>query len=237
MPEVRGMRAVVQFLRQSAEPCAAQPTRPFMALLMEHRAVGAHARLPRCSAQRPSVLLTQDQGNQSVDLSRFPLLQPLFQLRVSVDTFRDFSEEQAASVAAKQGPGLSRLSAQAAAYRETTQRVSAIAEARRSSESNCLSRSVRTVFGMGHFGSGLSSKGSPGGHELHPDAQAAGGPERCPQHEVPEVVYCCCRNCTGCIAATVWRHRSRRPHGQDDAAARCFRRAIVTHHTFVPCAA
>ena len=113
-------------------------------------------RLPCCSAQRPGVLLTQDQGNQSVDLSRSPLLKPLFELRVSVDTFRDFSEEQAASVAAKQGPGLSRLSAQAAAYRETTQRVSAIAEVRRSSESNCLSRSVRTVFR-----SGLSSKGSP----------------------------------------------------------------------------
>ena len=28
-------------------------------------------RLPRCSAQRPGVLLTQDQANQSVDLSRF----------------------------------------------------------------------------------------------------------------------------------------------------------------------
>ena len=63
--------------------------------------------------------------------------------------------------------------------------------------------------------------------ELRPDAQAADGPERCLQHEVPEVVYCCCRNCIGCIAATVWRHRPRRPHGQDDAAARCFRGASL----------
>ena len=38
--------------------------------------------------------------------SRFPQQKPLFQLGVSVDTFRDFSEEQAASVAAKQDPGL-----------------------------------------------------------------------------------------------------------------------------------
>ena len=29
----------------------------------------------------------------------------------------------------------------------------------------------------------------------------------CPQHEVPEVVYCCCKNCTGCVASIVWRHR------------------------------
>ena len=28
-PELRGIRAVVQFLRQSAEPCAAPPTSPF----------------------------------------------------------------------------------------------------------------------------------------------------------------------------------------------------------------
>ena len=39
MPELRGMRAVVQFLQQSAEPCAAPPTNPFMALLMDPRAV------------------------------------------------------------------------------------------------------------------------------------------------------------------------------------------------------
>ena len=63
-------------------------------------------RLSRCSAGRPRILLTQDLANQSIDLSRFPQLKPLFQLGVSVDTFRVFSEEQAASVAAEQGPGL-----------------------------------------------------------------------------------------------------------------------------------
>ena len=46
----RGMRAVFQFLRQSAEPCAAPPTSPFMALLMHPGAVKAHARFPRCSS-------------------------------------------------------------------------------------------------------------------------------------------------------------------------------------------
>ena len=44
------MRAVVQFLRQSAEPCAAPPTSPFMALLVDPWAVKAHARFPRCSS-------------------------------------------------------------------------------------------------------------------------------------------------------------------------------------------
>ena len=83
MPELCGMRAVVQFLRQSAEPCVAPPTSPFMALLMEPRAVKAHARFPRCSSvcgcvfpvvlrSGPGVLLTQDQANQDTDLSRFP---------------------------------------------------------------------------------------------------------------------------------------------------------------------
>ena len=48
MSELRGMRAVVQFLRQSAEPCAAPPTSPFTALLVEARAIKAEARFPRC---------------------------------------------------------------------------------------------------------------------------------------------------------------------------------------------
>ena len=43
MPELRGMRAVVQFLRQSAEPGKAPPTNPFTALLMDPRAVEARA--------------------------------------------------------------------------------------------------------------------------------------------------------------------------------------------------
>ena len=54
-PELRGMRAVVHFLRQSAEPCTAPPTNPFMALLKEPRAVKAHARFPRCSSVRGCV--------------------------------------------------------------------------------------------------------------------------------------------------------------------------------------
>ena len=56
----------------------------------------------------------------------------------------------------------SNLSAQVVPYRETTHRGSAIAEARRSSASSCLSRSVRSRSRMGQFGSGLSSRGSPG---------------------------------------------------------------------------
>ena len=110
------MRAVVQFLRQSAEPCAAADqslhgfadgasgcwgTRSPPTLFVCRR-----LRLPCCSAQRPEVLLIQDEANQSVDLSRFPQLKPLFQFGVPVDTCRDFSEEQAASVAVKEGPEL-----------------------------------------------------------------------------------------------------------------------------------
>ena len=99
MPELRGMRAVVQFPRQSAEPCAPPPTSPFMALLVEPRAIKAQARFPRCSsvcgchrsccsARRPRALLTQDFGDQIGDLPRFPQVKSLFQLGVPVDTQR-----------------------------------------------------------------------------------------------------------------------------------------------------
>ena len=73
MPELRGMRAVVQFLRQSAEPCTAPPTSLFMALLMDFWAVTAlfvflRLRLSCSSAKRPRILLTQDLANQNADL-------------------------------------------------------------------------------------------------------------------------------------------------------------------------
>ena len=51
MPELRGIRAVVQFFRQSAEPCAAPATSSFTAFLMDPRAVKAQARFPRCSSE------------------------------------------------------------------------------------------------------------------------------------------------------------------------------------------
>ena len=57
MPEHRGNRAVVQFLRRSAEPCAAPPTRPFMALLMDLWTVKAQARFPHCSSVCDCVVL------------------------------------------------------------------------------------------------------------------------------------------------------------------------------------
>ena len=41
-------QAVVQFFRQSAEPCADPPTSPFAALLMDPLAVRAQAHLPPC---------------------------------------------------------------------------------------------------------------------------------------------------------------------------------------------
>ena len=42
--------AVVQCLRHSAEPVAAPPTSPFMALLIDPLAVRAQALFPRCSS-------------------------------------------------------------------------------------------------------------------------------------------------------------------------------------------
>ena len=112
MPKLRGKRAAVRLLRQSA--AADQSLHGFADGASGCQGTGSpptlfvclRLRPPCCSAQRPRVLLTQDQANQSVDLSRFQSLKPLFQLGVSVDTFRDFSEEQAASEAAKQSPGL-----------------------------------------------------------------------------------------------------------------------------------
>ena len=53
--------------------------------------------------------------------------------------------------------------AQAVAYRKTTRCGSCTAEARRSSVSRNLSRSVRATSRMGQFESGLSSRRSPGG--------------------------------------------------------------------------
>ena len=50
MPELREIRPPVQFFRHSAEPSAAPPASPFMALLVDPLAVKAHARFPRCSS-------------------------------------------------------------------------------------------------------------------------------------------------------------------------------------------
>ena len=90
-----------------------------------------------------SFLLSEDLGNQNSDVSQFPQVESLFQVGVPVGTFRDFSKEQATAAAADQSPRLvvplmvpSRLSVQDVAYRETTHRGSAIAEARRSSKTS-----------------------------------------------------------------------------------------------------
>ena len=58
------------------------------------------------SSKRTRVLLPRYLGDQVTDLPRFPQVESLFQLGVPVDTFRDFSKEQATTVAAQQSPGL-----------------------------------------------------------------------------------------------------------------------------------
>ena len=103
MPELCGMRAVVQFLRQSAEPCAAPSTSHGFAdgssgcqgtgsFPVQFIRLWLHPSC--CSVRRPRILLTWDLANQIADLSRLPQLEPLFQLGVPVDTFRVLSQEQ-----------------------------------------------------------------------------------------------------------------------------------------------
>ena len=77
-PELCGIRAVVQFFRQSAERCAAPPTSPFMGLLIDPLAVKAQARLPRrklvCHAVRQVVavlLVFSCEANQSVAAPKY----------------------------------------------------------------------------------------------------------------------------------------------------------------------
>ena len=64
MPELRGMRAVVQFLWQPAEPCAAPPTSPFMDLLIDSQGTGS---LPALfvSAAASSLLFSEAAQNSA----------------------------------------------------------------------------------------------------------------------------------------------------------------------------
>ena len=116
MLELRAMRAALQFLRQSAEPCGAtdQSLHGFADGSSSCQGTGSLPALfvclwlhpSCCSAKRPRALLTQDFGDQIADLPRFPQVKSLSQLGVPVDTFRDFSKEQATTEAAEQCPGL-----------------------------------------------------------------------------------------------------------------------------------
>ena len=64
---------------------------------------------------------------------------------------------------------------------------------------------------MGQFGSGLSSRWSPGGTgcELHSDVPAAVCPEKYSRHEVHGVVYSCRKSRTGCIVVISQCHTRR----------------------------
>ena len=93
----------------------------------------------------------------------------LFQVGVSVDTLRDFSEEQAASVAAKQGPGLMTahgfLEALPEPWRIERPHNLGVPSPGPSGARRAVAcfDQVRTMFRTGQFGNGLSSKDSPGG--------------------------------------------------------------------------
>ena len=170
MPQLRGIIAVVQFLRQSAEPCAAPPTSPFMALLTEPRAVQHKlvSRAVHLSVAAPFLLFCEAPqsccsalGPWRSDVSHFPQVKSLFQLQVPVDTFRNFSKEQATTAAAEQSPGLATTHDSFETFRPSsgTTRDPAPREARRSSVSRYLSRSVRATSRMGQFESGRFSCG------------------------------------------------------------------------------
>ena len=98
MPELRGMRAVVQFPRHPADQslhgfadgtsgCHGTCSLPALFVCLR-------LRLPCYSARRPRALPTRNFGDQITDLSRFPQVASLFQLGVPVDTFRNLSQEQ-----------------------------------------------------------------------------------------------------------------------------------------------
>ena len=55
MPELHGMRAAVQFLRHSTEPCAAPPTRPFMAVLRGGLGLSRHKLASRAWKKKPTL--------------------------------------------------------------------------------------------------------------------------------------------------------------------------------------
>ena len=127
----------------AAEPAAAPPTNHFMVSLIDPLAVRARAFSSLCFGLRlplplrellPGVLQSQNPSTQIVHVSSFPHLQAS-QFCMSVTTLGDFFQQYSAPIPAKDCPGLmtsahSRHSEQAVAYRDTTHRGLAIAEAR-----------------------------------------------------------------------------------------------------------
>ena len=161
------------------------------------------------SSLRPGVLLSQDQINQSGALSRFPWLKPLFQFGVSVDTFRDFSE-QAAPVTAKQGRGLvtahgsfEALCRGRGAARDHASRECHCGGAAKLREQLLVSVCQNDVpkravqrFTWRHWLRALKQLLIHGrtSYILTPRLPAV--LKGVPNTKFPEVVYCCCRDCT-----------------------------------------
>ena len=163
---------MVQIFRQSAEPCAVPSTSPFMALLMEPLAVEAQALLSRCSTACGCTVLVLLRRGPECFCSR--IIPP-----VSQSCTRCFNSASLSvplgisannkSISAQDGP---RLVAADGSFKALCLRGGvpgdraarkAIAQALRRSASRCLSCSVTTMSRIEQFGSGLSSKGSPGG--------------------------------------------------------------------------
>ena len=101
----------VQFFRQSAEPSAAPPTSPFMALLMHPLAVKAQARLSALfislrlhdsfsATERPDCCWPNTLPISSLISHVSQSCSRKFQFRVSVRAFWHFSQQQAATTTA-----------------------------------------------------------------------------------------------------------------------------------------
>ena len=88
---------VSRALRGAAQPRAVRAHALFVCLLLYPSC---------CPARRPRALLTENFGDWIADVSRFPQAKSKFLFRVPVDIFRDFSKEQATTVATEQSPGL-----------------------------------------------------------------------------------------------------------------------------------
>ena len=108
-PELRGIRGVVQFFRQSAGPCAGmaygspgrQGAGSFPTLF-----ISLWLHYSFSPAKRSRVLLPQQSSNKLTDLARLPKLKPKFQFSVSVRTFRHLSQHYSAAISAEDCPAL-----------------------------------------------------------------------------------------------------------------------------------
>ena len=215
------MRAVVQFLRQSAERGTIDQS---LALLMDPRAVKAQARFPRCSVCGCILLLFCEAAQNSAEpeLWRSDRLQ--WQLGVPVDTFRDFSEERdngggtgARPCGSFERPRIAGVPSprpgearRAAAFLGQSDRL----PTHGGSEAGCRPEVLLKVLAA----SSEVADRLPYRWPLRPDVLAGVCPGRCLESEV-RGEECRRRSCTGDTAATWWSRKQHEPGDWANAVA------------------